>query len=58
MGYRAAGERAVARAGARGRRRQGGALPRPNQPITMDYSRVRLNLYINAKDVVEFVRCG
>ena len=31
---------------------------RPNQPITMDYSRVRLNLYINAKDVVEFVRCG
>ena len=31
---------------------------RPNQPITMDYSRVRLNLYLNANDVVEFVVCG
>jgi hypothetical protein len=31
---------------------------RPNQPITMEYSGARLNLYLNARDVVESVICG
>ncbi|MGH9219424.1 MAG: I78 family peptidase inhibitor [Vicinamibacterales bacterium] len=31
---------------------------RPNQPITTEYSGARLNLYVNAKDVVEGVVCG
>jgi hypothetical protein len=31
---------------------------RPNQPITMEYSGARLNLYLNARDVVESVVCG
>jgi hypothetical protein len=31
---------------------------RPNQPITMEYSGARLNLYLNAQDVVQSVVCG
>lgn len=31
---------------------------RPNQPITMEYSSSRLNLHLNAQDIVRSVTCG
>ena len=31
---------------------------RPDQPITMEYSGARLNLYLNRRDVVQSVVCG
>ena len=31
---------------------------RPNQPITMEYASGRVNLYLTAQGVVQFVVCG
>jgi hypothetical protein len=31
---------------------------RPNEAITMEYSPARLNLYVNAREIVEGVVCG